>query len=387
MLALPQHPADEKSSLQQPSEQSPLPVASDVRPQVLIVEDNQSMARMLAVTLATTYRVTTAHDGEEGLKQAIVLRPDLLLCDMSMPRMSGEQLVTELRTRHDFDEMPIMVLSGHTDEQLRIQMLRAGAQDYLLKPFNREELRVRVANLLMVQQARQHLLAMDRMKSEFVSLASHELRTPLTSIKGYIDLILNDDSIGELNGLQHEFLEIALNNARRLERLINDLLDLSHIESGKLELHCEPFDINRLISEVMPSFQPAWNAKKQTFTPHLPDEVPLIRGDADRVAQILTNLLSNAHKYTPDGGSIDLSVEITGPFLSIAVTDSGIGLSAEEQVHLFTRFYRAHSAETISGTGLGLVITRSLVEMQGGEIEVVSEPGHGSTFRFTLPFA
>lgn len=386
MLTLPRHPAHEEASFQ-PPEQSSLPVAADDRAQVLIVEDHQPMARMLAITLATTYRVATAYDGEEGLKQAVALRPDLLLCDMSMPRMGGEQLVRELRTRCDFDEMPIVVLSGHTDEQLRIQLLRAGAQDYLLKPFNREELRVRVANLLMVRQARQHLLAMDRMKSEFVSLASHELRTPLTSIKGYIDLILNDESVGDLNELQREFLEISLNNARRLERLINDLLDLSHIESGKLELHCEPFDIKRLISELMPSFQPAWNTKKQLFTLHLPDEIPTILGDADRVAQILTNLLSNAHKYTPEGGSIDLSVEIAGRFLSIAVTDSGIGLSAEEQAHLFTRFYRARSAETISGTGLGLVITRSLVEMQGGEIQVASEPGHGSTFRFTLPCA
>jgi signal transduction histidine kinase len=115
----------------------------------------------------------------------------------------------------------------------------------------------------------------------------------------------------------------------------------------------------------------------------------MVLADAERVTQILSNLLSNAHKYTPEGGHIDLSVEVVGPVACMAVTDTGIGLSTEEQAQIFTRFYRAHNAatEVASGTGLGLAITRSLVEMQGGEIQVSSEPGHGSTFRFTLPLA
>jgi signal transduction histidine kinase/ActR/RegA family two-component response regulator len=232
-----------------------------------------------------------------------------------------------------------------------------------------------------------HEREVDRMKSEFVALVSHELRTPLTSIKGYIDLILTDETVGDLTGLQHEFLVIAQNNARRLAALINDLLDLSHMESGKIDLHRKPLDINLLIGELMPSFQPIWDASRQTFALHLSEQAPMVLGDADRVMQILSNLLSNAHKYTPDGGHIDLSVEAEGPFARVSITDSGIGLSREEQAQLFTRFYRAHNAatETVGGTGLGLVITRALVEMQGGEMQVSSEPGHGSTFRFTLP--
>src|SRR6266700_5004614 len=132
-----------------------------------------------------------------------------------------------------------------------------------------------------------------------------------------------------------------------------------------------------------------WETKRQTFTLYLPEPALMVLGDADRVKQILTNLFSNAHKYTPEEGHIDLSVEVVGPFACMAVTDSGIGLSTEEQARLFTRFYRAHNAAAkgVGGTGLGLAITRSLVEMQGGEIQVTSEPGHGSTFRFTLPLA
>jgi len=229
----------------------------------------------------------------------------------------------------------------------------------------------------------------DRMKSEFVSLVSHELRTPLTCIKGYIDLLLRGESAGELTELQREFLGIVQHNTRRLVSLINDLLYLSRIEYGMIELQRKPLNITLLIHELMPSFQARWEAGRQTFTLHLPEQAPMVHGDADRVTQILNNLLSNAHKYTPDEGHIDLSVETVASFACIAITDSGIGLSKEEQAQLFTRFYRAHNAmtEATDGTGLGLVITRSLVEMHGGEMQVSSEPGRGSTFRFTLPLA
>jgi signal transduction histidine kinase len=161
------------------------------------------------------------------------------------------------------------------------------------------------------------------------------------------------------------------------------------MESGKIELQRKPFDITLLIRELLPSFQPGWDARRQTFTLHLPEKAPKVLGDADRVMQILSNLLSNAHKYTPDEGHIDLSVEIAEPIARVQITDSGVGLSTEEQARLFTPFYRAHNptTEAVGGTGLGLVITRSLVEMQGGEMQVSSKPGHGSTFRFTLPLA
>src|SRR5438270_13952702 len=151
------HLENENSVSQQREEQHSSPVTPESRAQVLVVEDNPQMTRMIAATLAPLYRVITACDGQDGLEQALALHPDLILCDVSMPRMSGEQLVTVLRAQPDFDDVPIVVLSGRTDEQLRIQLLRVGAQDYLIKPFNREELRLRVANLLVMRQVRQVL--------------------------------------------------------------------------------------------------------------------------------------------------------------------------------------------------------------------------------------
>jgi PAS domain S-box-containing protein len=234
-----------------------------------------------------------------------------------------------------------------------------------------------------------HEREVERMKSELASMVTHELRSPLTAISGYVDLLLNEETLGSLTKKQRESLFIVLDEAHRMLSLTNDLLDLSHLESGTIEWCQEPLNLNHLIQELIPPFRLRWEAMRQTFTLHLPEQAIIVLGDADRVRQILTNLLSNAHKYTPEEGHIDLSVEAIGSVACVAVTDTGIGLSTEEQTRLFTRFYRVRNAVTkaVSGTGLGLAITRMLVEMQGGKIQVSSEPGHGSTFRFTLPLA
>jgi PAS domain S-box-containing protein len=232
-----------------------------------------------------------------------------------------------------------------------------------------------------------HEREVDRMKSEFVSLVSHELRTPLTSIKGYIDLLVDGDA-GELTEEQLEYLEVAKKNADRLVLLINDLLDVSRIEQGRLELHPSPLDLTRLISDVAQSLRPQIEAKDQHLILEVNELLPVVLGDADRVTQIITNLLSNAYKYTPAGGTISvLAQSEEKDFVCVDIRDTGIGLSAEEQSKLFTRFYRAKNRMTqeVGGTGLGLTISRSLVEMQGGEIRVSSAPGEGSTFSFTLP--
>ncbi|HVB22254.1 MAG TPA: ATP-binding protein [Ktedonobacteraceae bacterium] len=240
----------------------------------------------------------------------------------------------------------------------------------------------------------------DRMKSEFVSLVSHELRTPLTSIKGYVDLLLDGDA-GELTGEQQEYLGVVRDNAERLIALINDLLDVSRIESGKIELQRGPLDLACLIHRVAGSLQPSIAAKGQHLTLDLTGErelaprdrdgtpLPVVLADADRVTQILTNLLSNAYKYTPTGGSIAVRAYPQGDYVRVDVQDTGIGLSTEEQAQLFTRFFRARNRTTqeVGGTGLGLAIARSLVEMHGGKITVSSSPGLGSTFSFTLPIA
>jgi signal transduction histidine kinase len=226
----------------------------------------------------------------------------------------------------------------------------------------------------------------DRMKSEFVSHVSHELRTPLTSIAGFIDLILEGEA-GEIDENQHRYLSIVNNNANRLVDLINDLLDISRIEAGRIDLRCSTLDLGALVTTAATALRPQIDAHHQLLDLAVPDTLPNVWGDADRVLQILTNLLSNASKYTPDGGQLRIRAEPHEDMIAVSVSDTGVGMSPEELSRLFTRFYRVNNELTseITGTGLGLAITRSLVEMHGGTITVSSTPGAGSVFTFTLP--
>lgn len=226
----------------------------------------------------------------------------------------------------------------------------------------------------------------DRMKSEFVSLVSHELRTPLTSIKGYAYLLVSGET-GDVASEQHTFAQVIIDNADRLSAMIDAFLDLSRIESGRMELLRAPVDLAALIASVITSVRPQAEAKHQRLVTEITGNLPPLFGDAGRLVQIMTNLVSNAQKYTPPGGTITVSARQEGASLHLAVADTGIGISPEEQAQLFTRFYRANNRETqaVGGTGLGLAITKSLVELHGGSISVQSEPGAGATFTVTLP--
>ncbi|MCW5853174.1 MAG: response regulator [Anaerolineae bacterium] len=228
----------------------------------------------------------------------------------------------------------------------------------------------------------------DRMKTEFVSVVSHELRTPLTSIKGFTDLMLDGDA-GPLNDEQEEYLAIIKRNADRLVALINDLLDISRIESGRVQLALQAVDLGAVVQEVAETLRPQIEAKSQTLSVDVPADLPPVLADRDRLVQIVTNLLSNAYKYTLAGGRLAIAATHTDGVARLAVSDTGAGIAPEDQAKLFTPFHRVDSSLTreVGGTGLGLSIVKSLVELHGGHIEVTSQVGVGSTFSFTLPFA
>ena len=231
-----------------------------------------------------------------------------------------------------------------------------------------------------------HEREVDRMKTQFVSMVSHELRTPLTSIKGFTEMILDEDA-GEINEEQREFLGIVEANADRLIALVNDLLDISRIESGRVELKLDLADIDEMMTIVVATMAHLIEEKSQTLEVDIDQNLPQIELDRDRIIQVLTNLVSNAYKYTQAGGHIRLSVEREGDFVRFAVADNGFGISDQDQEKLFSRFFRVDSELTreIGGTGLGLNIVKSIIEMHGGEVILDSELGVGSTFAFTIP--
>ncbi len=229
----------------------------------------------------------------------------------------------------------------------------------------------------------------DRVKTEFVSTVSHELRTPLTSIKGYTDLLLMG-ATGPIGEGPSRYLQVIKNNADRLQELVNDLLDISRIETGRTELDARPLDVTSIIKQVVNDHLQGrvQHEKKQIETKiAVADSLPLANADHKRVTQIVTNLVDNAFNYTPEDGCITVSAGYDEEYVFVSISDTGIGISPEVMEKIFDRFYRSddHRVQRVSGTGLGLAIVKSLVEMHGGQLTVESAVGEGSTFRFNLP--
>ncbi|MBT3391204.1 MAG: GAF domain-containing protein [Chloroflexi bacterium] len=235
-----------------------------------------------------------------------------------------------------------------------------------------------------------HQVVVDRLKSEFVATVSHELRTPMTSIKGYIEIMLMG-AAGPLSEQQTQFLEVVLSNTQRLNILVNDLLDVSRIEAGKIDLSLQPVRLQELVTTVVADQRQhaEEQGKPLTFTVDIPDNLPKVFGDAERVRQILTNLLNNAYHYTPTEGHIDVKLHKLDSEVQIDIHDTGIGILPEDQERVFERFYRGEDPLVLAtaGTGLGLSIVRQLVEMHKGRIWLQSSgiPGEGSIFSMTLP--
>ncbi len=235
-----------------------------------------------------------------------------------------------------------------------------------------------------------HEVEVDRLKSEFVATVSHELRTPMTSIRGYVDILLMG-AAGALNENQAHFLEIVKNNTERLNILVNDLLDVSRIEAGRVALSVQAVDVQELAAEVVQDTQRRAEEENKDIHISLNITPPLPRAlaDPERLRQIIDNLVDNAYNYTPAGGSIQISLHPVNGSVQVSVKDSGIGIAPEQQDRVFDRFFRGENPMVLAtpGTGLGLPIVRQLVEMHHGKIWLNSAgiPGEGSTFSFTLP--
>jgi len=227
---------------------------------------------------------------------------------------------------------------------------------------------------------------LERAKSEFVATASHELRSPLTSIKGFVELLQRSPE--SLSERHREFVEIILGSTNRLVELVNDLLDVARIEADHVEIDLKEVDAGEAVREMVELIGPRVEAKHQRISVHVAPSVPLVHADPRRLRQIVGNLLTNAHLYTGEEGSIRVSVASERAWVQISVADTGVGLSPEQVDRIFERFYRARDGgSTAQGTGLGLSIVKSLVELQHGRIDVHSQPGVGSTFSVLLPAA
>ena len=369
---------------------------------ILVVDDEKEIRDFLlkALTRLKGYDVELAENGEEALKKIEKGNFDLVLTDLKMPNTDGLQLVAEIGKSKP--EILTVLMTGHGTIDSALEAMKRGASDYLTKPLNLDEMIVRLQKVLeerqrfvklrdfatQLEKANQELKRIDEIKSEFVSVASHELRTPLAAIKNAVQLILQGKT-GEINENQKNFLSMADRNISRLTNILNDLLNLSRIESGKIDLKIEELDPRIPIEFIVSSLKPQADGKSLQLRIEIQKELSAVYGDREKVEQILTNLVGNAIKFTPEGGEITVSARPSPRGrnkLAISVRDSGIGISEDQFEKIFEKFHQVEGSlhRSVSGTGLGLAITKGLVEAQHGEIWVESQIGKGSTFTFTL---
>lgn len=395
-------------------------LAEEPRQTVLLIDDDRLNTKLLEVTLTDAgFRVVTALTGKEGLRLFEQEQPDLVMLDMLMSDLHGLSVLTSLKRR--VPALPVIIMTAHGSEEMAVEAMKLGASDYLVKPLHYQrvasvvrehieksrlrateerlthqlresslQLMRRVAELEQarrkLEQAHAELEEAGRLKTEFISMVSHELRTPLTNIQGYVELLL-DETDGPINDTQREYLEIVLDNCKRLIAIANDLLDISRIEAGNLRLTKTRLRLQELVDEAVRSLYPQFQAKNLRLTLDLAPQPLWIWADRERMIQVLNNLLSNACKYTPAGGSVTVRAFPDNGRALVEVSDTGIGIPEQDLERIFEKFYRAENSrqEATYGTGLGLPIAKSLVELHDGSISVTSKLGKGSTFRVQLP--
>ena len=249
----------------------------------------------------------------------------------------------------------------------------------------RQELEAATAEL---RAANERLRELDRMKDDFVSTVSHELRTPLTSIRAFAEILHDSPELAAAK--RQEFVGIILRETERLTRLINQILDLAKIESGRAEWAAEPVDLRTVIRDAADSTAALYRERDVQLEAEMPERVPIVVADRDRLQQVLLNLLANAVKFcTPGAGRVRVALSAAGGAVRVDVADNGIGIAPEHQGAIFEKFRQVGDTLTDrpQGTGLGLPISRLIVRQFGGELWVASEPGRGATFSFTIPVA
>jgi len=365
------------------------------KPYVLIVDDRvENLMSFEALLEGSGCSIVKANSGQEALKEALKRDFALILLDVQMPHMDGFETAELLRCSSRTKHIPIIFISAISKERYHVfRGYESGAVDYLMKPVDSHILRSKVKIFLKLAAQKSKLMEsnielarISELKSRFISSVTHELRTPLAVISELISLV-SDGTAGPLNVEQKNHLDSALRNCRRLGSLIDDLLDMSKIESGKLQIRKSRVNLLNLLEQLIEDFTPKCGNKSQELKFEYSRKPGDVFCDTQRTSQIVINLLENAHKFTPSGGSISIKTDSDDEMMRIHVEDSGIGIDPEDVNSIFDKFTQLESDknDNIKGTGLGLSIARELARAQRGDIQVQSERGRGSRFTVTIP--
>jgi len=401
---------------------------------ILYIEDDIGSQRLVKRVLENHgYNVFIAGDGLEGLAIARQEKPNLILIDINLPMMDGQEITTRLRSLPNFAEIPIVAVTANTSPGSRQQALAAGCSGFLTKPIDVHQFPRQVESFLLgrtdilpheersqhlefyaqrlvqrledkiqeLETANQKLRDLDRMKSDFIILVSHELRTPLTLISGYAYL-LKERTSREDETHPQAVVDIANGltmGVERLDQVVNEIISVSRIASGTLDLAFSPTRLSILLKQIMIEVrQPLMDRDLKIQIEDL-NNLPMIEADGPQLRVAIQNVVNNAIKFTPDGGEINIRAKVVGNAVDLIIQDTGIGIAPEQQREIFEQFHvlgsidhhsTSKSAFQGGGLGLGLPISKGIIEAHNGRIWVESEgydPDHtlGSTFHILLP--
>lgn len=375
---------------------------------VLVVDDIAPNRNLLRETLEPKgYEVLLANNGAMALKVVGRARPDVILMDVNMPDMDGYEACRQLKTDPDLASIPVIFITANDDPESLIKGFEVGGVDYIAKPFKEKEVLMRVETHVKIHSLTQALSEKNaelesevklrkaaeekaneanEAKSRFLSFISHEMRSPLNAIIGFSEELsdsLTDESLAE----NREDAMSIHRSGEHLLGLINNLLDLSRIEAGKMPLHLEDFSPVKLVEDLVRDVEPLVKKRENTLVVNANGGIDSMHADPTKLKQVLLNLISNASKFT-DKGEIEISIAAGGADgVRVTVKDSGIGMDDTEMGRLFQAYNQAtdSTSKKYGGTGLGLVISRQYCRLMGGDLTVTSEKGRGSEFAITLP--
>lgn len=367
---------------------------------ILVVDDIADNRDLLARRLSRQgHAVTLAEGGMRALELAMSQDFDLVLLDIMMPDLDGYEVLRQLKESAQTRHVPIVMISALTEMDSIVRCIQMGADDYLTKPFNPTLLRARTSACLEKKRLRdgeqslyaalqdnfRKLQELERLRDDLTHMIVHDLRTPLTSLLAGLQTI---EAVSELDALGQECLGMAVHGGQTLLGMVNDLLDISKMESGTLVLERQDVSAGDLVGQALQ--QVSWLAQenKLCLVPDVPEGLPLFSGDEDKLRRTLVNLLGNALKFTPEGGTVSLAVRLLDrDELQFSVSDTGMGIPAESFDRIFEKFGQVESrqAKRKMSTGLGLTFCKMVAEAHGGRIWVESALGQGSSFSFLIP--
>ena len=398
----PERPAAAEIADKAAGEIHPAELASGAKQgSLLVVDDIEANRDVLSRRLERQgYAVATAENGRQALEMLRTDTFDLVLLDIMMPEMDGYEVLRRLKADETLRHLPVIMISALSEFDSVVRCIEMGAEDYLPKPFNPTLLKARIGACLerkcardretrlfeQLQENYRRLQELEKLRDDLTHMIIHDLRTPLNAMFLGIQAL---EAMGEFNEAQRRMLGVTMGSGNTLVGIINDLLDINKMESGSLQLERREFTPAELIDAALKQVATLATARKVTLTTELEPDLPRLVADEDKLLRTLVNLLANALKFTPSGGTVTVSVRPANDesLLQFCVRDTGEGIPSEAFGRIFEKFGQVESRQGGRGTstGLGLTFCKLAVEAHGGHIGVESAPGEGSTFSFTVP--